>query len=114
MAEQGELPGMAAERDPKRYRELSQPFATRAEALNALEAFVEAVKAARIQHKIPDIVVSFTFSYVTDDGEELESGVALNMGDGMKAESIAAFAHGKMAEQRRDSVARAMKLATRR
>lgn len=110
MSKQGEMLD-GVEMNPNRYRELSEPFETREQAMEAVNAFAAAVKAARIEHRIPDVVVSFTWEYLDEEGEPLESGATLNFGNSLKAESIAAFALGKMQALREEMVARALKLA---
>lgn len=68
------------EHNAARYRALSEPFENRDEANEALAAFFEDVKAARIKHGLPDVFVGVEISVF--NGDELTKAIAsLYMGD---------------------------------
>lgn len=54
--------------DPELYRQLSAPFDTAEEANTALVAFFADVRAARIKHRMPDVltVVAVNVRYQDD------------------------------------------------
>jgi hypothetical protein len=101
--------------DPKKYREMSVPFATTEEANAALNAFFEDVKAAREKHRISDVVVLCEISHKIDD-EEVRGGAFTSLGD--RARVIIMLAREFGAEQARHEaavagvIARARKSAT--
>jgi hypothetical protein len=77
--------------NPSRYHELSMPFASEASANKAIADFYEAVKAARIAHGIPDVLVVLSVN-IADVGCAMTT---LNMGSSEMQEGLAAYAYGQ-------------------
>ena len=90
--------------DAALYRELSQPFQSRAAAQDENVAFFAAVRELRAKHHIRDTVIVVSGSYLTDGGDEAEFIVDANNGDEMKVESLLAYALGRAQAERQDYI----------
>lgn len=93
--------------DPANYRALSLPFASPAEANDALEAFLEDVSLARQKHRIRDVltIASLSVSYQTGEGDAI---TLRHVGDTLRAVSMAAYAYGVELAQSRETLNRLM------
>jgi hypothetical protein len=95
------------ESNPARYRALSAPFASTKEAGEAIDAFWSDVKAARIKHRIPDVLVALAVNGLNEDGKEGRMMVSCAMGGGpYEEEVLAAFALGRAQLQRQEETSR--------
>ena len=88
----------------KLFREMSQPHESR-DALNkAHEAFYEELGELRKKHKIANVVTIIEDSY--DNGKDESSMLtAFAYGDGLKAESMSAYAYGTFKRKREEMLA---------
>jgi len=105
--------------NPKRYRELSEPFASSESAEAALKAFHEAVSELRVKHHIPNLLYIAKFNYATEDGDEAEALTNGEFGNGYEHEHMLAWCLGKTQERRQQRVgellaAASIKARTRR
>lgn len=85
--------------DPDNYRAMSVPFDTGDEAEQAAEQFFKSVGELRKACRIQDVTIIISIAVKTGDGE----GVVLcqgHYGDTTKAEGMAAYAYGKLSEER--------------
>jgi len=89
---------MSTTKDPANYRKLSVPFATKAEADAALEAFDNDLRELRNKHKIPDVTVVTAVSYLEEGGGETQVFGCGHHGETMKAIGMSAFAFGQFSE----------------
>lgn len=94
--------------DPKLYRQLNVPFDTDNLANDALTGFYEDVMAARIKHKIADVVVISQVSIAIDDDESVAIS-AWSCGDVLKREAMCAWAYAKYSHEREQMILRAGK-----
>lgn len=80
-------------KNPKLYRELSEPFASPEAANDAINAFLEDLGAIREKHRILNVlcVVSGT---MIERGEETEYMTSLSYGDSLRRPLMAAWAYG--------------------
>ena len=83
--------------DPNLFYDLSQPFETREEAEQALDAFCEAVSELRERFHIAELSVALRVE-VKGEGPLLAT---LARGDSERLESLTAYAFGSAAEKRR-------------
>lgn len=91
--------------NPKLYREMSVPFATKGEAVAAWDKFNAGIAKLREECKIQDVVFAGTFSYVSEEGEECPYYGRGHLGDQLRAESMAAFMLGSLQSERQDFIA---------
>ena len=84
--------------DPEQYRELSTPFESRDEAIEAFSNFFEGLAALRKKYKIPDLLIVVQ---VTALGTHLEGSpegvfeVCMGWGNPVNELPLAAFAYGQ-------------------
>ncbi len=91
--------GKLVHSDPVRYFDMCKPH----ENDEASKAFYDEVSAARVKHRMPDVLVVVSFNVNYDDGV----GAALNcfsFGDSRNTESLAAFALGQQQADRREHI----------
>lgn len=81
--------------NPKLFRELSDPFNTRKEAADAMEAFREGIEKLREECRLPQIYVIASCSAIMDGGNEGELILTFSMGDVMKDVHVTAYAYGR-------------------
>lgn len=84
---------MSAMSDPKKYRELNQPFADEEKAKAAIEAFEAEVRAARDRHGLPDVYLVFRVLTNSPDGEAELYGT-MHCGDSSRSAVMTAYAAG--------------------
>jgi len=72
--------------DPALYRKLSEPFASSAEAIKAIELMERELRTIREEYKIPNFAVAFSLSYFNESGTEVEVSGSITCGDETKAE----------------------------
>lgn len=89
--------------NPKRYRELSEPFASSEEADAAIKAFMDDVEQSRVKHKVRDVylVIGGSAMYESGEGEFITRGL---FGDEGKAEMMAAWALGHESACRQERI----------
>ena len=87
--------------DPALYREMSVPHESVAAASDETRAFVEAVSAARVKHRIRDVLVVMQLGVIRDDGQEVSAQTRFSFGDRGATVEMAAYAFG--AETREQS-----------
>lgn len=89
--------------NPKKYRELLQPFATREEASTAMEAFFSDIEALREKHRIVTMLAIAEVNVVDESEPDLGGEVALNssfsFGNIAKAPLLAAMLYGSERER---------------
>lgn len=85
--------------NPKRYRELSEPFADAEKMNKEIDRFYALVAAARVECRIPDALVVIRANYL-HEGEEAAGQTILHFGDSLQAESLAVWASGFIAAER--------------
>lgn len=56
--------------DPKLFREMSEPFASVAEADEAVRKLFDDLYEARKKHRIANMLVTIEINTITDSGEE--------------------------------------------
>lgn len=95
---------MKTEANPKRYRELSEPYPSEEVANQMLEGFFEAVSEARIKFKVPDLLMVAMVTALNSDGKEQLSMSQSSFGDWQKAEGMAAYAYGRTQVEREEFV----------
>ena len=107
MSDQESLPGFRS--NPKLYRELSEPFAS-SEAVNeGLENFFADLGELRKKHKIRDLVVLVSLSYMSQDGtDELDTITQMEYGDAMKHEMMLAHTLGLVQAERQELIAKCL------
>jgi hypothetical protein len=91
-------------KDPKTYREMCVPFESADVAEKAITAFFEEVREVRIKHKMPDVLLVVSLSWMSE-GEELPTMALVHNGDSNKAEGMAAFALGHESARREEATA---------
>lgn len=86
--------------DPDNYRELSRPFETSAAANESLNLFMDAVRDLRKLHRIPDVlvVVAVNVKYNGGEGRAMSHS---SHGDFLNSEALAAYAYGRLAQDRK-------------
>jgi hypothetical protein len=89
--------------DQKTYRACQEPK-TEAECAAAWQAFADDVYAARVKHKIPDVLVVAKLLVVYSDGEEGVGYTRLICGSQLEAEPMASWALGTAAAERRELI----------
>lgn len=95
-------------KDTQLFLELQQPHES-ADAVNAaVQAFLEDVGEARKKHRISEVLTCAFVRYITSDGEEADAMVPHFYGDQLHAESVSAYALGRYAERRQESIAKLM------
>lgn len=85
-----------AKHDPEHYEEMSKPFETREVAQKAVDAFIEAVGAARDEYGIANVLVS---AQVFVEGETQIAANRAHYGDSRMAPIMA---HSILAAKRRE------------
>lgn len=87
--------------DPATYRKMQEPFGSPETANAALQAFFDDVKAARVKHHIADVllVINVNVVYPSGEGQALTCSM---IGDELRGEPMAAYAHGAMAAEHRE------------
>jgi hypothetical protein len=94
--------------DPKLYRQMQVPFASREEATKASTAFIEELAELRKKHRIRDITYIMMFGYDSDEGES-DAILSGSIGDAGKAETMLAFALGQVQTQRQNHIGSLLK-----
>jgi hypothetical protein len=97
-------------RDPATYRSMLEPHASAAEADQALNDFVEDVRAARAKYKLPNVLIVADVNYM-NDGEETSGRVCVNIGDSHHGYPLAAFAYGYEKAKAAEFIAETERLA---
>lgn len=96
--------------DPANYRAMSEPYNSRATAMEAMEAFYNDVREARQRHRIADVVLVIRSTYGPNETPLIHTA---HMGDELKELPMVHFALAnaensvsEMIERIRKSVAR--------
>jgi hypothetical protein len=84
-------------RDPARYRRMSEPYPSIEKATDALTAFHAELDALRERHGVRDVHAVWSFSYM-DGTEEIESVGHAHIGAVAKALPMLAWALGREEE----------------
>lgn len=84
--------------NPKRYREMSVPFPSAEEANAAIAAFEADVEAARIKHRIADVVVTACVAVDYESGEANAIGI-ISFGSQEQIALMAAYTAGHCAAE---------------
>jgi hypothetical protein len=92
-----------------RYRKLSEPHATSAEAEEALQKFFNVVESAREEYRIPDLVVALSVNCMDDTGTEVKMFTDFEFGNEADWAEMAARAYGVLKERWTAKLMRAMK-----
>jgi hypothetical protein len=95
---------MKTTKNPARYRKLSEPFESFSKANEALDEFYEGVEALREKCKLPDIHIIVRVNATTEGGEEADAFSTAHSGDSMLAESMVAYALGRLQRQRQEAI----------
>jgi hypothetical protein len=90
--------------NPKLFREMSEPFASKEEAREAADAFQEELGELRKKHKIRDVLYVCAFSTIGDNGEEYDSILQGHMGNSLIQEQLAAYALGTIQAERQEMI----------
>lgn len=98
--------------DPENYRKMSEPFESADEANTALKQFMDVVRELRQKYRIAEVltVVSVNVKYKDGEGKAISFGFN---GNYMEAESMAAYAYGDLAANRRAYMNKLAKGGTR-
>lgn len=100
--------------NPKLYRELSEPFASAADANTALDAFFQGVEELRKQHRFANVYVIVCASMQGDTADdEQEWQASCHYGDGLRAEAMTAWAYGREQGRREAAIGSAVRSAAR-
>ena len=97
---------MSAKVDQKRYRQLSEPFASPEAANKAIEAFFEELGELRVKHRLPDIYCIIAGNVLYPDGNEGEVYTTVSYGDTTKREPMAAWGLGHESARRQELITR--------
>lgn len=89
--------------DPKLYRQMQIPFASREEAAKASAAFVEELAELRKKHRIREVAYVLMFGYEMDEGES-DALLSGHFGDSTKSEVMLAYALGVAQTERKDHI----------
>lgn len=86
-------------KNPKLYRELSEPFAS-FDVLNAaISAFVDEVYELRVKHKLPDVTLVISGNVALDADDETSTATYAHFGNPDRAVQMLAYALGREEEQ---------------
>lgn len=95
--------------DPKKYRELSVPFASQQDANAALNAFFEDLGSVREKHKIANLHVTLGVFVSDAEGNEGGAYACCGYGDSLQWESLAAYALGRLQAERAELIGNLLK-----
>ena len=90
--------------NPALYREMSQPHEDATTANEAVSAFLREVGESRKRHRITSAYVTVAINYVDSEGTEIGGMTSAGWGDGLRFESMCAYALGTEAAARRELV----------
>jgi len=99
-------------KNPKLFREMSEPLADRETANKAAEAFFDDVRAAREKHHLKNVAVIGEMVYMAD-GEECNVFALSMIGDQMAAEPMFAYGYGAMKADRDAYIAKLIRSASK-
>lgn len=94
--------------DPANYRKLSEPFASKDAANEALQSFCDEVGEARKRHGIANVIIIIKDSCMYGE----EPGDFLNLyqlGSSLEHESMVAYAFGAIRAERNEMIAKLIK-----
>lgn len=90
--------------NPKRYREMSEPYPNYEEASKAIDAFYDELTALRAKHRIADVYFVMSTSYALSDGDQTNAMVIGHLGDSLKKLQMAAYGYGTAQEEHRATI----------
>lgn len=85
------------------YRICDKPFASAEIANEAMRKFCEAVYALRVEHGIPNLLITIELTFI-EGGEENQAMVHSMMGDSALSEQMAAYTFGRTSAERQARV----------
>jgi len=102
------LPGLSP--NPKRFREMLEPYESPEAAEQCLTEFFQAVEQLRVDFKVAEVlvVVRANVAYPQAEHDEQDEGAVLtysHFGDQLHAESMAAWAFGQLQLLRQELIA---------
>lgn len=92
--------------NPALYREMNIPHESVAATNEAVEDFLKAVGDARKKYRIASAYITVAINYLSADGDELQGMTSAGWGDGLRFESMCAYALGTEQAARRELVNR--------
>lgn len=92
----------------KLYRELSLPHPTMEAAQEAVTRFSDAIEAARIECRIPNVVMIITANTIDADGDEITVGLDACFGNEAEWESMAGRLLGLLSARRQARIAKSV------
>lgn len=101
-------------RDPKLYRELSEPFESPDEANAAVEAFFNDLGEIRKKHGFPDVICVISGSCVYPDGEEGNFIIESHHGDEANKVLLAGWLYANSQAEAREMLNKAVSRAQSR
>jgi len=95
-------------KNPKLFREMSEPIADKESAEKATVGFFEEVKAAREKYHLKNVAIVIECCYLSD-GEEQDTFSLSMIGDSSAAEAMFAYGFGAMKTDRDAFIAKLIK-----
>jgi hypothetical protein len=104
-SKQQEIPRVTVIQDEANYRRLSEPFSSFDEVDDALLGFTKELREIRNKYRLRDVYVVISGSAIGEDGVEREWIVSQMHGDGLRAETMAAWAYGQESARHAEAIA---------